>query len=134
MESSSKRRVGRPKAIPQTGPLVVEGSRARAKIEVELPEATAEELNEYARWVELSGSMATKDALFATVDYALRDVFRRDRLWQERLKKEVRAEASATPQSRSSAPAAPTALLAPVSSARPVPSPAGHGEPVMVRR
>ena len=28
MDNNSKRRVGRPKASPQTGPLVLEGSRA----------------------------------------------------------------------------------------------------------
>jgi hypothetical protein len=33
---SSKRSVGRPKARRQTGPLVLEGSLARAKLEVEL--------------------------------------------------------------------------------------------------
>jgi hypothetical protein len=123
MENSSKRRVGRPKATQQTGPLVLQGSRARTKIEVELPEATAEELNEYARWVELSGSMATKDALFATVDYALHEVFRRDRLWQERRRKG--AESTSVPMSV--APPATTSssptLPPPTNGARAVPSP-----------
>ena len=124
MENSSKRRVGRPKGIPQTGPLVLEGSRARAKIEVELPEATAEELHEYARWVELSGSMATKDALVATVDYALHEVFRRDRLWQERRRKG--AEPAQAPISAAPLPAtssSPT-LPPPTNSGRPVATPA----------
>jgi hypothetical protein len=78
---SSKRGVGRPKARPQTGPLVLEGSLARTKLEVELGEETASELTEYARWVELSSSLATGDAVFTTIDYALRELFRRDRLW-----------------------------------------------------
>lgn len=42
MENDSKKRVGRPKATPQTGPLVLEGSRARTKVEVEIAHATAE--------------------------------------------------------------------------------------------
>jgi hypothetical protein len=121
---SSKRRVGRPKAIPQTGPLVLEGSRARMKMEIELPEETVDELKEYARWVELSGSLPTDDALFATVDYALRDVFRRDRLWQERRRKGVEpAQApisAAPPPATSSSPALPP----PTNGARPVPTPA----------
>jgi hypothetical protein len=101
MENGSKRR-GRPKSQPQGGPLVLEGTRARATLEIELPDATIEELKEYARWVELSGSIATKDALFATVDYALRDVFKRDRLWQERRRKgtnSAEAPTSAAPPS-----------------------------------
>jgi len=93
---STKRGVGRPKARLQTGPLVLEGNRTRAKIEVELGEGTAGELKEYARWVELSSSLATGDALFTTVDYSLRELFRRDRLW--------RAEKSA-PSQQQAAPA-----------------------------
>ena len=126
MENSSKRRVGRPKATQQTGPLVLQGSRARTKIEVELPDATAEELNEYARWVELSGSMATKDALFATVDYALHEVFRRDRLWQERRRKGAESTSMPMPMPMP-APAitssSPT-LPPPTNGARAVPTPA----------
>jgi hypothetical protein len=79
-----KRRAGRPKAAPQTGPLVLEDDRRRVKIEIELPEGTADELNEYARWVEISSTVTTADALSRTAQYALREVFRRDRLWQER--------------------------------------------------
>ena len=83
MENGSRKRgVGRPKARLQTGPLVLEGNRARARMEVELGEETAGELREYARWVELSSSLATGDALFTTVDYALRELFRRDHLWR----------------------------------------------------
>jgi hypothetical protein len=77
MDGASTRRVGRPKAIPQTGPLVLGGGRARAKVELEIAQATADELKEYARWVELSATVGVNDALFRTVDFALRDVFRR---------------------------------------------------------
>jgi hypothetical protein len=123
METSDKRRVGRPKALPQTGPLVLEGCRVRVKIEIEIPEATADELQDYARWVELSSSVATKDALFATVDYALRDVFRRDRLWQVRRRKGAEAEPAPSTKA-ASAPASPPSPLPPPSAAvRPVPSP-----------
>jgi hypothetical protein len=123
MEDGSKRRVGRPKATPQTGPLVLEGRRARVKIEIEIADATADELKEYARWVELSSSMATKDALFATVDYALHEVFRHDRLWQERRRKGT--ESTSLPMPAAPAPTtspAPT-LPPPSNGARAVPTP-----------
>jgi hypothetical protein len=111
MDISSKRRVGRPKAQQQTGPLVLEGNRANVKMELEMPEATADELKEYARWVELSSSVATKDALVKTVDFALRDVFKRDRLWRERRRTGVETEPSRTP--KTSPPPSPTASLPP---------------------
>src|SRR5258708_6186506 len=110
MDNETKKR-GRPKAQPQSGPLVLEGDRAHVKMEIEMPEATADELREYARWVELSCSVATKDALFRTVDFALRDVFKRDRLWQERRRKGAEAEPSRTAKTPS--PASPTASLPP---------------------
>jgi hypothetical protein len=124
MENSSKRRVGRPKATQQTGPLVLQGSRARTKIEVELPDATAEELSEYARWVELSGSIATKDALFATVDYALHEVFRRDRLWQERRRKGAESPSMPMPAPPLAITSSSPPLPPPTNGARPVPTPA----------
>lgn len=123
MDKNSKRRVGRPKATPPSGPLVMQGSRARMKMELPLVEATANELKEYARWVELSSAVTTTDALFATVDFALRDVFRRDRLWQEQRRKTVRPSPAAAPSASQPAPAvASSPLPPPVSSARPVPT------------
>jgi hypothetical protein len=96
MDNGTKRR-GRPKTQPQSGPLVLEGNQTQVKFEIEIPEATADELREYARWVELSSSVATKDALFKTVDFALRDVFKRDRLWQDWRRKDAAAEPSRRP-------------------------------------
>ncbi|MEP6654569.1 MAG: hypothetical protein ABJA82_14505 [Myxococcales bacterium] len=81
---SSKRRVGRPKAAPRTGPLVLGENRSRAKVEVEMSAAMVRELAEYTAWVELSSSLTTADATGTTVEFALREVFRRDRVWQER--------------------------------------------------
>ena len=102
MENGSKRRVGRPKASPQTGPLVLEGSQARVKIDVDLGDETADELKEYVRWVELSSSLATGSAVSATVDYALRELFRRDRLWRTRKRGAAPQEAMALPGPSSS--------------------------------
>jgi hypothetical protein len=81
---SSKRRVGRPKSEPRNGPLVLDEDRDRQKTEVEITAATARELGKYAAWVEMSSSLTTADATFTTVEFALRDLFRRDRVWRER--------------------------------------------------
>ena len=109
--TDSKRRVGRPKTAPRIGPLVLEGERERVKIELEVSAETAAELKEYSRWVELSSARTTADALFATVDYALRKTFRRDRLWQEQRRKGERGESSAVPSAPASPP--PPAAAAP---------------------
>ena len=119
----STRGVGRPKARLQTGPLVLEASRARAKLELELGEETAGELTDYARWVELSSSLATGDALFTTVDYALRELFRRDRLWHEHRKNGDRSRSSASSSARPPASPSPASLPPPTAAGRPVPSP-----------
>lgn len=110
--TDSKRRVGRPKTAPRSGPLVLEGERERVKIELEVSAETAAELKEYSRWVELSSARTTADALFATVDYALRKTFRRDRLWQEQRRKSDRDESSALPSGPASQPS-PTTAAAP---------------------
>jgi hypothetical protein len=94
---SSKRRVGRPKAAAQTGPLVLSEKRARKKIEIEMAAETVEELAEYARWIELSDGMSTVDATAATVEFALRRVFRQDRLWQQHRRGGGRAVAVSEP-------------------------------------
>ena len=99
---SDKRRVGRPKTAPRTGPLVLEGERERVKIELELSVEAADELKDYSRWVELSSARTTADALFATVDYALRKLFRRDQLWQQERKH--KAEGASTPAGTSVSP------------------------------
>lgn len=122
MENGSKKR-GRPKTQPQTGPLVLEGSRALVKVEMEISETTAEALQEYTRWVELSSSVTTKDALSKTVDFALRDVFKRDRLWQEYRRKGAEPAAPAPAPKLSTPVSSPAALPPPTNGARSVPSP-----------
>jgi len=131
---SSKRRVGRPKTAPLTGPLVLGEDRNRERIEIELSGAMARELAEYAAWVELSSSLTTADAAGTTVEYALREVFRRDRVWQERRRagagRAALAVGNAAPVT-AAATAAPTAVVraAGVSPSLPPPS-GGAGRPV----
>jgi hypothetical protein len=121
MENGSNRHVGRPKSRPQTRPLVLEDTEGRVRLEVEVADSTAEELGEYVRWIELSSAIATSDARSKTVDYALKRVFRHDRLWQEHRKGGGRVEAA--PQAQT-APSSPPALPPPALSGRVVPSPA----------
>jgi hypothetical protein len=102
---SRKRRAGRPKTPPRTGPLVLENDRSRETVEVQLNSETTRELAEYAAWVELSSSLTTTDATFRTVDYALREVFRRDRVWQEHRRASTRTRPGAPPTAAPPSPA-----------------------------
>ena len=129
---TSKRRVGRPKASEQTGPLVLSERRARAKIEIEVPTDVAEDFAKYVRWVEVSEGMSTADARSATVEFALRNVFKRDRLWHEWRRKDDHGDGDETPTpaaARAAQPAAPSPSPPPPSSGR-VP---GNGTPAASR-
>ena len=113
---STKKRVGRPKSEARTGPLVLDEPKSRQKTEIELTTATASEFAEYAAWVETSSSLNTADAKSTTVEFALRDLFRRDRVWRE--------------QQSAAAPKSPAAAPAPASvAARPAASPSSSLPP-----
>ncbi len=115
---TKERKVGRPKATPRTGPLVLGDDRGRARVTLEISERAAGELAEYTRWVEQCSGMAASEAKFMTVDFALREIFRRDRVWQT----QRRALASApTP---SAAP--PTSTVTTVPTPAPNPTPTAH--------
>src|SRR5436305_6537486 len=93
---TKERKVGRPKAPARTGPLVLGEDYARAKVTLEISERVEEKLAAYTRWVEKSSGISTNEAKFKTVDFALREIFRRDRVWQ--------AERRAPPESAKAAP------------------------------
>jgi hypothetical protein len=81
---STKKRVGRPKSEPRTGPLVLEGAQKRETILTEVSADTAQELSEYAVWVKESApmKMTPAEATSKTIDFALRDLLSRDKCWQ----------------------------------------------------
>jgi hypothetical protein len=79
---TKERKVGRPKAPARTGPLVLGDDYARTKVTLEVSQQTAGVLAEYTRWVEKSAGISANEARFKTVDFALRETFRRDRVWQ----------------------------------------------------
>jgi hypothetical protein len=58
MSDTTKRGAGRPKAVPQCGPLVLEGGRARAKVEIEIDQRAADELTESDRGDMVDGADA----------------------------------------------------------------------------
>ncbi|MFL5307080.1 MAG: hypothetical protein ACJ8F1_17825 [Polyangia bacterium] len=63
--------------------MVLSERGSRTKVEIEIGTDAAEELAEYVRWIELSEGMPTAEARTATLEFALRRVFKADRLWQE---------------------------------------------------
>ena len=109
---TNQRKVGRPKASPRTGPLVLGEDYARTKVTFEIGERTAEVLAEYTRWVEKSAGISANEARFKTVDFALREIFRRDSVWH------AARRASSEP-----------AKAAPVATPAPAPRPAAAAPP-----
>lgn len=105
---TNQRRVGRPKAAPRTGPLVLGEDQSRTKGTLEISERAASELAEYTRWVEQYSGIAASEANFKTVDFALREIFRRDRVWQT--ERRSTAVSQATPPAAVSPPASAAAI------------------------
>jgi len=81
---NTKKRVGRPKSEPRTGPLVLEGVQKRETILTEVSADTAQELTAYAAWVRESAEakLTPAEALSKTIDFAVRDLLSRDKCWQ----------------------------------------------------
>ena len=110
---TNQRKVGRPKASPRTGPLVLGEDFARTKVTLEISERTAAVLADYTRWVEKSAGISANEARFKTVDFALREIFRRDTVWQAERR----------------APSEPATAAAPVTAPPPAPRPAAAAPP-----
>jgi hypothetical protein len=134
---TQRRKPGRPRATQRTLPLVLDTDRSLEKLEVAIPESTAKALAEYAAWVRQCRDMTVEEATTSTIDYALREVFRRDRLWRDRQRKGREQGGAAPPPTAATRTTFPTALPEPrpsaVASATParsdgaarVPPPAG---------
>ena len=108
---TKERKVGRPKAPARTGPLVLGEDYARAKVTLEISERVEEELAAYTRWVEKSSGISANEAKFKTVDFALREIFRRDRVWQAERRapaEPAKAAPVATPAPRPAAATPPS--------------------------
>jgi hypothetical protein len=122
---NTKKKAGRPKSEPRTGPLVLEGVQKRETILTEVSADTAQELSAYAVWVRESApaKLTPAEAVSKTIDFALRDVFARDKCWQEHKRTggrtvgtaetEPSAPAASSPSPVSRTATAPTALPSP---------------------
>jgi hypothetical protein len=81
---------------------------ARTKVTLEISEQTAGVLADYTRWVEKWSGIAANEARFKTVDFALREIFRRDRVWQAERRgssEPAKAVSAATPPAPAPRPA-----------------------------
>ncbi len=124
---STKKRVGRPKSEPRTGPLVLEGVQKRETILTEVSADTAEELSAYAAWVRESApaKLTPAEAMSKTIDFAVRDLLSRDKCWQAY--KRTGGRAVGTGEIQPSAPAAtPAASLFAAAPERPPHLPLSH--------
>lgn len=82
-------------------PLVTNGHSKRyglGTVELEIGADAAADFADYVRWVEMSEGMSTADARAATVEFPLRAVFKRDRLWHEWRQKAAAADVSRQPR------------------------------------
>jgi hypothetical protein len=120
---STKKRVGRPKSEPRTGPLVLEEAQKRETILTEVSADTAQELNDYVAWVRESATakLTPAEATSKTIDYALRNLFGRDRCWQEYTR--MGGRIVGTGETAPPTPAAPPAASSPSSGSRPTTTP-----------
>lgn len=121
---TNQRKVGRPKAPTRTGPLVLGEEQGRTKVTFEISERAAGELTEYTRWVEQWSGIAASDAKFKTVDFALRETFRRDRVWQAKRRTGPESEAA-----KASPGVTPAAAPRPAAANSPSLPPPGPREP-----
>jgi hypothetical protein len=120
---NTKKKAGRPKSERPTGPLVLEGVQKRETILTEVSADTAQELSAYAVWVRESASakLTPAEAMSKTIDFALREIFSRDKCWQEH--KRTGGRAVGTEETAAPAPVAtPTASSSPGSRVATAPS------------
>ena len=106
---NTKKKAGRPKSEPRTGPLVLAGVQKRETILTEVSTDTAQELSAYTAWVRESApeKMTPAEAASKTIDFSLRDLFARDKCWQE--EKRAGRRPSGAAENPSATPAAPPA-------------------------
>ena len=124
---TKERKVGRPKAPARTGPLVLGDDYARAKVTLEISDRVEEELAAYTRWVEKSSGISANEARFKTVDFALREIFRRDHVWQTQRRTPSESAPTSASASPSVTPPAPTRAPSP---SLPPPTPRAPGTSV----
>jgi hypothetical protein len=82
MEKTPSRR-GRPPGPPQTLPLFLHEVQNRMKQEVIISGFVVRELNGYVEWAGRLTMMAPAEVMVRTMDRALHEYFKRDKLWRK---------------------------------------------------
>jgi hypothetical protein len=127
---STKKKAGRPKSEPRTGPLVLEDTQKRETILTEVSADTAQELTEYAGWVRESAptKMTPAEAVSKTVNFAVRDLLARDKCWHEHKRGGGRPAGTAetTPRPPTVEPAAASSVSRTAAAPSALPPPGGR--------
>jgi hypothetical protein len=127
---NTKKKAGRPKSEPRTGPLVLAGAQKRETILTEVSTDTAQELSAYTAWVRESApdKMTPAEATSKTIDFSLRDLFSRDKCWQEEKRAGRRPPGAGENPSAAheSPPASPSSLSRTAMTTSTLPPPSGR--------
>ena len=99
------------------------------QVTLEIGERTAEVLADYTRWVEKSAGISPNEARFKTVDFGLREIFRRDAVWQAERRAPSEHAKGAAPVTAPPSPAPRPAAATPPSLPPPTPrDPRANGD------
>jgi hypothetical protein len=82
METTTRRR-GRPPGPTQTLPLFLHQVRSRVRQEVIISGFIVRELRAYVAWAGRLTMMARDEVMVRTVDHAIAEEFKRDKLWRK---------------------------------------------------
>jgi hypothetical protein len=82
MEGTTRRR-GRPPGPTQTLPIFLHQVRSRVRQEIIISGFMVRELRAYVAWAGRLTMMAPDEVMVRTVDHALAEDFKRDKLWRK---------------------------------------------------
>ena len=82
--AASGKRMGRPRSTTtQTMPLIVSNARSRVTEKVVMSAIAARDLHDYIEWASSKIGIPPDEAMILTLDRALGEFFKKDRLWLE---------------------------------------------------
>jgi hypothetical protein len=79
----SGRKMGRPKTATQTMPLIVSNARSRVTEKVAMSAVASRDLRAYVEWASSKIGIPEDEAMILTLDRALGEFLKKDRLWLE---------------------------------------------------
>lgn len=80
---ATKRPRGRPPSPPQTLPLFLHEVQSRMRYEIVISLFMVRELRGYVEWAGRLTMMAPNEVMVRTIDHALAEHFKRDKLWRK---------------------------------------------------